>query len=137
VLALARDGGGARVVALGFDTAGSDLARRVAFPLFVHNALVWLDRRERDFRAWQPPGDALRAPGETRYDTGRAGLYRAGARVTAVSGAESSGAIPSVDASRHTGAPAPARAPLAVVLAAVTLLLLCAEWLLTARGRLR
>jgi len=132
-LALARDRG-SRVVALGFDSESTDLPRRVAFPLFIHNALVWLDRRERDFRAWQPPGE----PVGTRYDTGRAGLYRAAGRVVAVSAADASGAVPTVDVRReNSDVAAPGRAPLSLVLALVTLALLCGEWLLTARGRLR
>ncbi|MEI8259789.1 MAG: VWA domain-containing protein, partial [Deltaproteobacteria bacterium] len=47
-LAIARDRDGSRVIALGFDTESTDLVQRIAFPLFMHNALVWLDRRERD-----------------------------------------------------------------------------------------
>lgn len=150
-LALARDVGGSRAIALGFDTAGSDLARRVAFPLFVHNALVWLDRRERDFRAWQPPGEAIRAPGDVvvapsgaardvrgaLYDTGRAGLYRAADRAVAVSAADASGAIAAAG-TRHAAPGAPTgRASLALALAALVLLLLGAEWALTTRGWLR
>ncbi len=132
-LAIARDRGD-RVVALGFDSAGTDLPRRVAFPLFIHNTLVWLDRREREYRAWQPPGEPIGG----RYDTGAAGLQRVGERVVAVSAAELSGAIPAVERRGDGGDVAtPGRASLALVLALVTLALLCGEWWLTARGRLR
>lgn len=153
-LAIARDRGGARMVALGFDIESTDLARRVAFPLFMHNALVWLDRREREYRAWQPPGEAIRASGSPAvvltpsgaardvrgalYDTGRAGLYHTADRAVAVSAADASGALASVeghDAAR--AATAPGRAPLTLVLAAVILALLCGEWFFTLRGRLQ
>lgn len=152
-LVIARDRDGARTLALGFDTEHTDLVQRVAFPLFMHNALVWLDRREREFHSWQAPGEPIRASGspavvltpsgaarEVRgalYDTARAGIYHTADRAIAVSAADEAGALTAAAGSRDTrrGAP-PNRAPLSLVLAAAILALLCVEWILTQRGRL-
>jgi hypothetical protein len=41
-----RAGGGSRFVALAFGAADSDLPLRIAFPLFVHNAIEWLGRHD-------------------------------------------------------------------------------------------
>lgn len=153
-LVVARDRDGARTLALGFDTEHTDLVQRVAFPLFMHNALVWLDRREREFHSWQAPGEPIRASGspavvltpsgaarEVRgalYDTARAGIYHTADRAIAVSAADEAGALSAAAGSRDTrrGAP-PMRAPLSLVLAAAILGLLCVEWVLTQRGRLQ
>jgi len=152
-LVIARDRDGARTLALGFDTEHTDLVQRVAFPLFMHNALVWLDRREREFHSWQAPGEPIRASGspavvltpsgaarEVRgalYDTARAGIYHTADRAIAVSAADEAGALGAAAGSLDTrrGAP-PMRAPLSLVLAAAILGLLCVEWVLTQRGRL-
>ena len=152
-LVIARDRDGARTLALGFDTEHTDLVQRVAFPLFMHNALVWLDRREREFHSWQAPGEPIRASGspavvltpsgaarEVRgalYDTARAGIYHTADRAIAVSAADEAGALSAVGGARdlRRGAP-PMRAPLSLVLAAAILGLLCVEWILTQRGRL-
>lgn len=154
VLCLARDRDGARVVALGFDTGGTDLGQRIAFPLFMHNALVWLDRRERDFHSWQPPGEPIRASGspavvltpsgagrEARgalYDTARAGIYHTADRAVAVSAADEAGSLTVVggrsDARRGARS---SRPPIAMLLAGVILALLCVEWFFTQRGRLQ
>ena len=154
-LVLARDRDGARTLALAFDTDGTDLVQRVAFPLFMHNALVWLDRREREFRSWQAPGEPIRAPGapavvltpsgvgrEVRgalYDTARAGVYHTADRAVAVSAADEAGSLadaPPRGAGSARGAPS-GRPPLAQVLAAAILALLCLEWALVQRGRLQ
>lgn len=151
VLAYARDVQGARSVVLGFDTAGSDFARRVAFPLFVHNVLLWLDRREREHRAHLLPGEPIRAPagvvvlpsGGVRdvpgalFETGRAGHYRTAGRVVAVSGADLSGAIAVAPRRAHVFDVPGGRTSLALLVAVVALALLCVEWALTTRGRLR
>jgi hypothetical protein len=153
VLAFARERNGARLVALGFDTTGSDLARRVAFPLFVHNALVWLDRRERAYRAWQPPGEPLRVAGAhaavrtpdgdtrdvrgTLYDTERVGLYHTADRSVAISAADEAAALPASEGRGDASVRAtPGRIALATWVAGAALLLLCAEWMLKTRGRL-
>lgn len=153
-LAIARDRDGARVLALGFDTEGTDLVQRIAFPLFMHNALVWLDRREREFHSWQAPGEPIRAPGSSAvvltpsgaarpvrgalYDTASAGIYHTADRAIAVSAAEQSGSLADVEGARQgrRGAPASGRAPVAVLLAGAILAMLCVEWALLQRGRL-
>jgi hypothetical protein len=153
-LVLARDRDGDRTLALGFDTAGTDLVQRVAFPLFMHNALVWLDRREREFHSWQAPGEPIRASGspavvltpsgagrEVRgalYDTARAGIYHTADRAIAVSAAGEAGALAAVEGSSDArrGA-ARGRAPVGQLLAGAILALLCVEWALTMRGRLQ
>lgn len=152
-LVIARDRDGARLVALGFDTDGTDLVQRIAFPLFMHNALVWLDRREREFHSWQSPGEPIRAPGsnavvltpsgagrEVRgalYDTASAGIYHTADRAIAVSAAEEAGSIASAEGPRAgRRAASSGRASLSLVLAAVILAMLCVEWVLLQRARL-
>lgn len=152
-LAIARDRGGVRLIALGFDTENTDLVQRIAFPLFMHNALVWLDRREREFHSWQSPGEPLRVPGtlgavlvpsgETRdvrgvlYDTARAGIYHTAGRAIAVSAADQAGslAVPEDLGSPHA-VTRRGRPSLAMLVAAAALALLCIEWVATQRGRL-
>lgn len=154
-LVIARDRDGARLLALGFDSESTDLVQRVAFPLFMHNALVWLDRREREFHSWQAPGEPVRAAGSPAvvltpsgegrdvrgalYDTGRAGVYHTADRAIAVSAAEQAGSLAVVSEGLRgpRGVALPRRASLAVLIAAAVLALLCVEWVLTHRGRLQ
>ncbi len=153
-LAIARDRDGARVIALGFDTENSDLVQRIAFPLFMHNALVWLDRREREFHSWQSPGEPIRVPGSlgvalgpsgeahdvrgALYDTARAGVYHTADRAIAVSAADQAGSLAATE-DRHAIHPASRRVrpPVAMLVAAAILALLCIEWVITQRGRLQ
>lgn len=154
-LVVARERDGARTLALGFDTEGTDLVQRVAFPLFLHNALVWLDRREREFHSWQPPGEPVRVAGDRAvvltpsgegraargalHDTGRAGVYHTADRAVAVSAAAEAGSLaiaPEALRAPH-GVALPRRASLSVMIAAALLALLLAEWVATHRGRLQ
>lgn len=150
-LAIARDRDGARTVALGFDTDGTDLVQRVAFPLFVHSTLVWLDHRERAFHSWQSPGDPIRAAGSpglvldpsgegravqgALYDTTRAGIYHTADRAIAVSSADQAGSLVAAEGSRdlhhdtHRG-----KTPIALILAAALVALMAIEWFVTQRG---
>ncbi len=153
VLALARERDGGRSVVLGFRAEDTDLVRRVAFPLFAHDALVWLDRREREFHAWQAPGEAVRAAGDgalvldpagaphsvrgALYDAARAGLYHTAQRALAVSAADQSGSLVAdaptspVPASTRLGG----RLSLAQWLAVLLLGIMAAEWVAVQRGR--
>lgn len=154
-LMIARERDGARVVAMGFDTESTDLVQRVAFPLFLHNALVWLDRREREFHSWQPPGEPVRASGTPAvvltpsgaarnvrgalYDTARAGIYHTADRAVAVSAADDAGSLAIAPEGMRSarGVALPRRASLAVLIAAAVLALMCIEWIATQRGRLQ
>jgi hypothetical protein len=153
VLATARDTASARRVTLGFglDTAATDLVMHEAFPLMMHNAVVWLANQESLALSARRPGEPLRLPGrvaivglpggEVRdmrggafFDTGVAGIYRVNDRPVAVSAAEVAGPLEMGPAS-----PAPsfaiAEPPISLVVALVLLALLAAEWVLLNRGR--
>lgn len=153
VLATARDTASARRVTLGFalDTGATDLVLHEAFPLMMHNAVVWLANQESLPLSARRPGEPLRLPGrlaivglpggEVRdvrggafFDTGVAGIYRVNDRPLAVSGAEVAGPL---EVGPATAAPAFAAAepPISLVVALVLLALLAAEWVLLNRGR--
>jgi hypothetical protein len=151
-LVTAREGSGKRRVVVGFDLERSDLVRRVAFPLFVHATMRWLEGREReDFVVARAPGaplavgagqvvlgpagEALTPLGETVVDTTRAGLYRVGSEAVAYSAAEAGEPLsaPPVAARRD---PARFLPPLGLALAALLLLVLLVEWTLAHWGRL-
>nr|MBK7068130.1 BatA domain-containing protein [Deltaproteobacteria bacterium] len=138
-LAIARDRDGVRVLALGFDTEGTDLVQRIAFPLFMHNALVWLDRREREFHSWRP--GSLRAPARGAHPPGPpprasttppARASTTAGRAIAVSAADASGAVPDGEV-RRQGAEVPLRVglPSRVLAVGAILAMLCGEWALT------
>jgi hypothetical protein len=151
VLATARESGGRRRVVLGFGLDDTDLVERPAFPLLVHNAIVWLAARQAPARSSLHPGVPLafggdrarvEAPGGRRrearggafYETGAAGVYRVAGRPFAVSGVDFA---ESLAAPSH--APSPAEAtpepPLALWLALALLAVIAVEWLLLHRGR--
>ena len=153
VLALARDRSGVRQLAFGFDTEGTDLVRRVAFPLLVHNAIVWLDRRDDDFRSWQHPGEPIRVAGTSsvvlaptgepleangaEYNTGRAGIYHTTDRAVAVNAADDAESLlDPVPANRFHPVTRAPRPPLGALIVVTVLLLLCIEWYVTQRRRL-
>ncbi len=50
----AYDGGGLRVIALGFSLQDSDLPVQIAFPIILHNALSWLTGTGLAYEAGQP-----------------------------------------------------------------------------------
>jgi hypothetical protein len=150
-LVVARENGGRRTVALGFELSQTDLVERVAFPLFVHHTVRWLAGFHTDAPLASVPGTPVVVPGDTPVldpegeplepvagivtDTGRAGIYHVGERAIAISGASVAAQIPAP-------APLPAadtvgRLPaLTVLIAAALLLLLVLEWILLHRGRL-
>jgi hypothetical protein len=150
-LALVRERAGERLVALGFASDDADLVRRVAFPVFIHDALRWLGRQDAVWRSARRPGEVLvtaagavvRDPSGRLHappdgvvdDTAQAGLWRVGGRAVA---------FHSDDASAP---PTPSRAPalpprtgtlsLTTLFAAVALVVLLLEWTLLHRGRLQ
>lgn len=152
-LAIARERQGRRQLVLGFDTQSTDLVQRIAFPIFMHNALVWLAREGGGYRSYQRPGDAIRVGaasatillpdgeagdthGGSSFATGRAGIYHMGERAVAVSGADSAAAI-STPPVRTTGQESGSRwPPLGVIIAAVLLAVMLFEWVLFHRGKL-
>lgn len=152
-LAIARERQGRRQLVLGFDTQSTDLVQRIAFPIFMHNALVWLAREGGGYRSYQRPGDAIRvgaasatvllpggdgreSHGGSFFDTGRAGIYHMGERAVAVSGADSAGAIATPPV-RTTGDESGSKwPPLGVLVAAVLLAVMLLEWVLFHRGKL-
>jgi hypothetical protein len=151
-LVVARDRAGARTLALGFGTDQTDLVRRVAFPLMMHNALIWLGRREAAYQSYQRPGELVRAPlargvvlmpdgsaqearGGMLYETSRAGIYHAGERALGVSAVDLAGALPAGAQTTASAAPPGRRIPpLGVILAAALLGLIALEWFLLHRG---
>jgi hypothetical protein len=150
-LATARETAGARRVALGFDLGSTDLVRQPAFPLMMHNAVVWLANQESLALSARRPGEPIRAPGrvaivelpsgetrETRggafFDTGASGIYRVGGRPFAVSGADLAGPL-DVDPASATRELASWEPPISQVVALLLLALLATEWALLNRGR--
>jgi hypothetical protein len=151
-LVTAREAGGKRRVVVGFDVEQSDLVRRIAFPLFVHATMRWLERTGQEevalsrapgtplaigagLAALGPDGEALAPVAGVSLETTRAGLYHVGPEAIAYS---------AEDAGEPLGAPPvasrldPARylPPLGLALGALLLLLVIVEWTLAHRGRL-
>jgi len=152
-IVMARDRPGARLIVFGFPMPETDLVRRIAFPLLIHNAVVWLDRRETPYRSWQQPGEPVHVPrgtstvllpnGRARdvragafFETGRAGIYHAGTRAIAVSAVDTVGPLTSLDRTRGPGAFRRPLPPLSVLVAAGLLAFMLLEWVLTQRGKL-
>ena len=158
-LAVAREGTGSRMVALGFALEETDLVEQAAFPLLVHHTLRWLATRDPAPPLPAEPGDVLSVgaastvlgpDGEPREvhgglvdDTESGGIYHASAddssddpqRAFAVSGAATSSALSGTgvtSATAHTSV----LPPLALLVAAVLLFLVLLEWALLHRGRL-
>jgi len=152
-LAIARERQGRRQIVLGFDTQSTGLVQRIAFPIFMHNTLVWLAHEGGGYRSYQRPGDALHvgagaaavllpqgdareAHGGTFFETGRAGLYHMGERAVAVSGADSAAAIATPPARQTEDEPGSKIPPLGVLIATVLLAVMLLEWTLFHRGKL-
>ena len=150
-LALARQNTRARLVAFGFSPADTDMVRREAFPLLVHNVLRWItDRAEPTPLARRlggalvadaghtladPDGNLLERPAGVIPAVSRAGIWHIGDRAIAYGATEhaealSAGAVGGTFASRSS------LPPLAVLIASVLGLLLIVEWALLHRGKL-
>lgn len=150
-MALARETRRGRLVAFGFDTTDTDLVRREAFPLLVHDALRWAaDRGEGNPLARPvggsllveagedvvgPDGEPLEVAGAEVPLVARAGLWHVGERALAIGATRHAGPL----TSGATGGRFLAESqlpPLAVILAALLLLVMMLEWTLLHRGRL-
>ena len=149
-LAIARDVRGERRVVLGFDLHSTDLVRQVAFPLLMHNTIVWLTNEQAPARSASPPGQPLafagaraqiEMPGDETsegragsfHDTAASGFYRVNDRPFAVSAVDHAGpvvAAPIQPTYRgRSGWP-----ELGLMLGLALLLLIVAEWILLHRG---
>jgi hypothetical protein len=98
-LAIARERGGRRLVALGFALEDTDLVEQVAFPLVVHHTLRWLAAHDRepplpavpgeplvagaDATVLGPDGEPMEVHGGIVDDTERAGIYHVAGAGTA------------------------------------------------------
>jgi Ca-activated chloride channel homolog len=151
VIATARDVQGARQVVLGFRLDQTNLVEQPAFPLLMHNAVVWLANQQSLSRSSRHPGEPLafagqRAEVETPagerrlaqgglfFETGRAGIYRIDDRPFAYSSVDHAGALGmSTLQSRPTKATS--EPPLTLILGVILLAILALEWLLLHRGR--
>ncbi|MBI5513405.1 MAG: hypothetical protein HY909_06520 [Deltaproteobacteria bacterium] len=150
-LVVTRDRPGERVVALGFGSEGADLVRRVAFPVFIHDALRWLGRQDAVWRSARRPGEVLVAgagavvrepsgrvlspPDGVVEDTSQAGLWRVGTRAVAFH-ADDAAALPA-PTSYRAAPPRRGTLSLTALFAAVALAALLLEWTLLHRGRLQ
>jgi len=150
-LAVAREQGGQRTVALGFGLDDTDLVERVAFPLVLHHTMGWLAGRRGGHWLSRAPGEPLPAPAGATVlgpddepttptagwvdDTHRAGIYHLGERAVAYSAASTVAPLPAA-APRAAPSEATGLPPLLVLLAGAMLLLLTLEWVLLHRGRL-
>jgi len=151
VMALARESRRGRLVAFGFDTEDTDLVRREAFPLLVHDALRWAADRGEGSPLARPVGqsvlveageDVTGPDGEPIEVLGgelplvtRAGLYHVGERSLAFGSTRHAGPL----TSGATGGRFVAESqlpPLAVLVAAILLMVMTLEWFLLHRGRL-
>lgn len=151
-LAIAREEGGKRVVALGFALGQTDLVERPAFPLMMHATLHWLAGSRGDTTVLpRRPGETIATGTATAVlgpddepiephggaidDTQRAGIYHIGEAAVAVSATDHAGSLTvattGMPASLETALP-----PLAVLVAALLLLAILVEWALLHRGKL-
>lgn len=152
VLATAREGAGHRRVVLGFDLDATDLVRRPAFPLLMHNTVVWLANQEVLARSARHPGEPLRLPGQMAlvelpsgddrearggvfYDTGSVGIYRINERPQAVSAVDFSGPISSSSLRPAETQTLMTEPPISLLLAIIVLVMIATEWFLLHRGR--
>jgi len=150
-MALARESRRGRLVVFGFDTADTDLVRREAFPLLVHDALRWAADRgegsplarpvgqsvlvEAGENVTGPDGEPIDVQGGELPLVTRAGLYHVGERSLAFGATRHAGAL----TSGATGGRFVAESqlpPLAVIVAAILLMVMTLEWFFLHRGRL-
>lgn len=68
-LVVARDRGGVKQVALGWDLRRSDLPLRIAWPLFVLNAIDWMVGEDAQYLSSFQAGTTFRIPVSTEADT--------------------------------------------------------------------
>lgn len=68
-LVVARDRGGVKQVALGWDLRRSDLPLRIAWPLFVLNAIDWMVGEDAQYLSSFRAGTTFRIPVSTEADT--------------------------------------------------------------------
>lgn len=149
-VATSREERGVRRLVLGFDLHRTDLVRGPAFPLMMHNAVVWLANAASPARSALPPGAplefagaraAVELPGggeaEARagafYRATHAGLYRVNDRPRAVSAVDHAAAVghAPVQPARQEPFDWP---PLPLILGLALLALLLGEWVLLHRG---
>lgn len=152
-LAIARERRGARLLAIGFELAATDLPRSVAFPLLMHNAITWLARRETAYQSSQRPGEPIRVPGAnatvllpggrgadafggTFYATERAGIYHARERAVAVSAVDDAGPLVFAGRGRAPDRGGALWPRLAMLVAIALLAVMSVEWILVQRGKL-
>ncbi|MBX7196399.1 MAG: VWA domain-containing protein [Sandaracinaceae bacterium] len=151
VMAFARETRRGRLVVFGFATADTDLVRREAFPLLVHDALRWAADRgeasplarpvgqsvlvEAGEEVTGPDGEPIAVSGGELPEITRAGLYHVGERALAFGATRHAGAL----RSGSTGGRFVAESqlpPLAVIVAAILLAVMMLEWFFLHRGRL-
>lgn len=148
-LSIAREVPGRRSLAFGIDVGETDFVEREAFPLFVHNSLHWVASANDEIPLPRRLGEPLfAAAGQTVLGPDgepvsatelaairRQGIYHAGDRAIAFSGAEHSEELSAgaTGGRFRTEDPLP---PLAVLIAIALLALMMLEWGLLHRGRL-
>lgn len=152
VLATARDLGGQRRVVLGFDPARTALVERPAYPLMIHNAVVWLANAQRVARSSLEPGQPLifsgrvaevelpsgevvEASGGAFRGTSRTGIYHVDDQPRAISSAALAEPLAAPRGSDVEAPELEAEPPLGLILALVMLALIALEWVLLHRGR--
>ncbi len=151
VMAIARETRRGRLVVFGFATTDTDLVRREAFPLLVHDALRWAADRgegsplarpvgqgvlvEAGEEVTGPDGEPIDVRGGELPEITRAGLYHVGERALAFGATRHAGPL----RSGSTGGRFVAESqlpPLAVVIAAILIAVMTLEWFFLHRGRL-
>jgi hypothetical protein len=149
-LSLARETPGERRIVLGFDPAASDLVRRPAFPLLMHNAVVWLAHDQAPPHSSSMPGTILTLPagvvtapgGEDREvragiysSTDTAGIYEVNRHPRAISAVELAGPIDAAPVQPARRGPS-GLPPLAFFVGLLLLAVMTTEWVLLHRGRI-
>ncbi len=151
VLATARETNGQRRIVFGFDLRNTDLVESPAFPLLMHNAVVWLANQQQLARSSRHPGEPLRFGGQRRrielpgggrrdgrggsfFGTSVAGLYRVEDHPYAVSAVDFAGPLPAPSQAARAETIV-SDSPIGLWIALSLLALLIVEWFLLHRGR--